>query len=127
LRNARQKALELLKQEKKSREQNTVRRTLGRGSSLPLVLDPASHVQDSSPPTESSRPREKAPAARNFPQKYFKKVALFGEQKNHHPKPTLSPAIHHKFTTTNHHKTTRFLKNPLKKRPSATLEKNLQN
>jgi hypothetical protein len=63
----------------------------------------------------------------NFPQKYFKNVARFLKKKNHHPKTTWSPAIHHKFTTKNHHKTARFLKNPLKKRPSATLEKNLQN
>jgi hypothetical protein len=48
----------------------------------------------------------------NFPQKYFENVAGFLEKKNHHPKPTWSPAIHHKFTTKNHHKTACFLKNP---------------
>jgi hypothetical protein len=54
-------------------------------------------------------------------------VAFFSEQNNHHPKTTLSPAIHHNFTTKNHHKNTRFLKNPLKKRPFATLEKIYKN
>jgi hypothetical protein len=34
-----------------------------------------------------------------------------------------SPVIHHNFTTKNHPETTRFLKNPLKKRHSATREK----
>ena len=58
-----------------------------------------------------------------FSTEIFQKCGSFLEEKNHHPKTTLPPAIHHKFTTRNHHKTTRFLKNPLKKRPSATLEK----
>jgi hypothetical protein len=60
----------------------------------------------------------------NFPQKYFKKMACFPPRKNIHPKHHNSPAIHHNFTTKNHHESTRFLKNPLKKRHSTTPKKN---
>jgi hypothetical protein len=53
----------------------------------------------------------------------FIKCGFFLAQKKHHPNTTLLPAIHHNFTTKNHHGTTRFLKNPLKKRPSTTHKK----
>ena len=43
----------------------------------------------------------------------FPKSGIFSAPRNHHPKTTFPPAIHHNFTTKNHHETTTFLKNPL--------------
>jgi hypothetical protein len=87
----------------------------------------ASHVHDSSLRPQCPVGLERKLRHAEISTEIFQKCGGSWEKKNHHPKTTLSPAIHHKFTTKNHHKTTRFLKNPLKKRPSATLEKNLQN
>jgi len=68
--------------------------------------------------------RQAAPktASQNF-HRNIKKSGIFSAGKKHHPTTTLSPAIHHIFTTKNHHETTRFLKNPLKKRPSTVTQK----
>src|ERR1700722_18971381 len=57
-------------------------------------------------------PEQAPPLKTEFPQKYFEKVAFFLARKKHHPNTTLLPAIHHNFTTKNHQKITRFLKNP---------------
>jgi hypothetical protein len=61
-------------------------------------------------------------ASKNF-HRNIKKSGIFSAGKKHHPTTTLSPAIHHNFTTKNHHETTRFLKNPLKNAPPPLLKK----
>ncbi len=55
------------------------------------------------------------------------KSGMFSAPAKRPPKHHNLPAIHHKFTTKNHHKITRFLKNPLKKRHSTTPEKKRKN
>jgi hypothetical protein len=48
---------------------------------------------------------------------------MFSAPEKQPSKPHNAPAIHHNFTTKNHHETTRFLKNPLKKRHPTTQKK----
>jgi hypothetical protein len=54
----------------------------------------------------------------------FSKSDIFSALKYHHPKTTTQPAVHHKFTTKNHLKTTHFLKKPLQNTPSTSARKN---
>jgi hypothetical protein len=62
-----------------------------------------------------------------FSTEIFQKSGMFPAPVKHQSKHHNLPAILHKFTTKNHHETTRFLKNPVKKHPSTTPEKNEQN